>query len=32
MAASFAAAIALSVFAWLSSMRSGVRALEQLAD
>jgi ABC-2 type transport system permease protein len=32
MAASIASAIALSVFVWLASMRSGVRALEQMGD
>ncbi len=32
MAASVASAIALSVFVWLASMRSGVRALKQMGD
>ena len=30
MPASIAAAIGLSIFVWLASMRSGVRALEQM--
>jgi hypothetical protein len=32
MAASFASAAGLSLFVWLASMRSGVRALEKMGE